>query len=164
MLRLFLTFAFIVLPFGGQAQQVPQRIPKLSDYEITKVLEAKEIANFTLTESFLDKMEKIQAELVELPIEGEEDATGDDLTVNGMTQAIKARPRVLAVLNSHQMAVRDYVLGSMALSNALLAVVAQEAAQSGEEEPFLEERVEVSPENLEFGRQFADRIRALHGG
>jgi len=163
MKQLLLIFALMIASPLVEAQQSSPRLPKLSDYEIAKALEAKEIANFLLTESFLDKMEKIQGELVELPIESEEGATGDDLTVNGLTQAIETRPLVLAVLRRHQMAVRDYVVGSIALSNALLAVVAEEI-EEGEETSFLDESVEVLPENLEFGRQYVDRIRALHGG
>jgi len=161
----FFVFALIIVPLWGTASESmlkPQpRLPELSDYEIARALEAQEIANFPLTETFLAKMERIQAELVELPIEQEPDATGDDLTVTGLTHAIEARPLVLAVLERHQMAVRDYVSGSMALSNALLAVI---AAQSEEEEIFFDEQVLVSPENIEFGRQYADRIRALYGG
>jgi len=144
------------------AQQQP-RLPQLSDYEISKALETQEIANFPLTEAFLSKMEKIQAELVELPIEGEENATGDDLTVSGLTRAIEARPRVLAILAHHDMAVRDYVLGSMALSNALLAAVMAESGQE-DETLFFDEPIIISPENMNFGRAYADRIRALHGG
>jgi len=154
----------MMFPYFALAQQSQPRLPQLSDYEITKALEAQEIAHFPLTEAFLDKMEQIQAEIVELPIEREENSTGDDLTVAGLTRAIEARRSIMAILARHEMGVRDYVLGSMALSNALLAAVSLEAEESGEEALFLDEPVFASPENLEFGRQYADRIRALHGG
>jgi len=160
---LILAFGLLATVNGAALSQHQPRLPKLSDYEITKALETQDIANFPLTEAFLSKMEKIQAELVELPIEGEADASGDDLTISGLQQAIKARPLVMAVLDRHDMAVGDYVLGSMALSNALLAAVASESGQE-EETLFFDEPVIVSPENLAFGRAYADRIRALHGG
>jgi len=155
-------FALMIVVFCVQAQQTQPHLPKLSDYEITKILDNQEIAHFPLTETFLDKMERIQAELIELPIEIEENASGDDLTVIGLIRAIEARPMVMNILANYDMEVRDYVLGSMALSNALLASI--EAENEEEEVLFLDEPVFASPENLDFGRRYADRIRALHGG
>jgi len=52
----------------------------------------------------------------------------------------------------------------MALSNALLAAVMSEAEENGEEILFFDEPIFASPENLDFGRRYGDRIRALHGG
>jgi len=150
--------ALIVMSVSGQ-ERAP-RLPRLSDYEITQALEAQEIANFPLDEAFLDKIEKIQAELVELPIEADRQSSGDDLTVSGLTHAIEAHPEILALLKRHDIGARDYVLGKLALSNALLAAI---MADDQEEELFFDEPVFSSPENLEFGRQYADRIRALHG-
>jgi len=158
--------AFILLMMvkaTALAQQLPPRLPKLSDYEISRTLEMQEIANFPLTEAFLEKMEKIQAELVDLPIAGDEDATGDDLSVHGLTQAIEARPQVKIILEHYEMKVRDYVLGSMALSNALLAAVIEEN-EAEENALFFDEPLVISPENRAFGLAFADRIRALRGG
>jgi len=88
-------------------------------------------------------------------------AISDDLTITGLTRAVETKPAVLAILMRHEIKPRDYVLGSIALSNALLAVT---QAESEDEDLLFDEPVMISPENLEFGRHYSDRIRALHGG
>ncbi|UXN02923.1 MULTISPECIES: hypothetical protein [unclassified Bartonella] len=135
-----------------------QNAPKGDDTSFALIREenAKEVATYPLNEDFLSRMEKVRTEFQALPLESNPPGTGDDDTsIDGMTQAISGRPELMTLLRKYSISAHDYVVGSMALSAALSAASAQ-----GEEQ-FFDESLSVSENNLNFGRRYIDRIRAV---
>jgi len=129
---------------------------KNSNYTIAKAIDAKLIANFPLDENFLTKIENVRKDMANLPIE-EEVADGDnDITIRGLTKAVEARPRLIAILEKHQMTANDYVIGAMALANVLAALIEEDASDLTVEH-------KISIDNMAFGKKYLARIRALYG-
>jgi len=159
-MRRALIFVFILQGFAAftslaqEMDQTPENEKTISNYAIARALDAKLIANFPLDEDFLLKIENIRQDMTKLPIEAEADGE-NDTTIKGLTRAVEARPHLMAILEKYQMTASDYVVGAMALSNALSAAVEEDATE-------FDDPPNISAANLAFGKRYLERIRALY--
>jgi len=139
----------IIMPFSAAIAE---------ELSLAPVVHPVTIANFSLTETVLKKMEQVQDELLRLPSEADGTENSYDNSIAGLTATLEKKPKLMAVLVKNGMSARDYVMSYMALSAALAAAAAEN------EEQIFDETHAVSKENLAFGKKYANRIRKLLDG
>jgi len=132
-----------------------QESAKISNYDIARALDAQRVASFPLDLSFLTRMENIRKEIEKLPVEADVSDGDDDMTLKGLIQSVEARPHLVAILAKYDMSADDYVVGAMALGNAL-------SAAAEEADPAFQEEQNISADNFAFGKKYLERIRALY--
>lgn len=152
--RFTLTCILSLLPIIAHAQ--PAQTTSTDGFYLSPVNNPKEVAEFPLTEEFLSKVEAIQKAIVNLTPEAEGEKTGNDNSIEGLTASIEARPNLTVLITMNDLKPRDYVIGTMALKAALAA-----ASSASDENSIIDETNTVTPQNIEFGKKYADRIRAL---
>lgn len=125
------------------------------DFSLAPFIHPSSVANFPLTEAVLEKMEKVQDDLLHLPTEADGTENRYDTSIESLTASLEKRPKLMAILMNNKINARDYVIVYMALSAALAAAVSEN------EEQIFDETQAVSKENLAFGKKYANRIRKL---
>ena len=71
-------------------------------------------------------------------------------------KTISKDERVMNILKKNELEPKDYVVGYLALQASLAA-----ASSLEDQDAIFDDSTTVSKENLEFGKQFADRIRKV---
>jgi len=101
-------------------------------------------------------MENVQKEMSESTIRLSESETGNDGSIDGLVKTISKDERVMNILKKNELEPKDYVVGYLALQASLAA-----ASSLEDQDAIFDDSTTVSKENLEFGKQFADRIRKV---
>lgn len=118
---------------------------------------AAAIGAYPLSEALLSRVEKIHAEILNLPDPEEEDDSDDDIRggVDILIKAMEKRPDIMSILGRNLIGARDYIIATQALANALAA------ASGAAEGQVFGESSQISSANLAFGKKYAGRIRKL---
>ncbi len=138
-LRLFLLFLFVIHTQLTMAEE------KKTDYrfEFPYI-----IANYTLTEDFLLKMEQIGKEYENLLPELKASNIPCNNTIKEFTTYISDQPKLMNILKNNNITPRDFFLGCNALTGTLLILTSAE----------FDEKNTVFLSNLEFGKKHMYRV------
>lgn len=129
---------------------------KQNEFYLSPTGNPKIVAEYPLKEEFLSKMENVQKEMADASIRLSEAETGNDGSIDGLVKTLSKDQRVMAILNKNALEPKDYVVGYLALQASLAA-----ASSLDDQDAIFDDSTTVSKENLEFGKQYADRIRKL---
>lgn len=155
MKRIFIACFLLVLPISAFAQATTKQDSK-NEFYLSPTGNPKIVAEYPLTEEFLGKMENIQKEMSEASITLSEAETGNDGSIDGLVTTISKNHRVMTILQKNALEPKDYIVGYLALQASLAA-----ASSLDDKDAIFDDSTTVSKENLEFGKQYADRIRKL---
>ncbi|WP_375670785.1 hypothetical protein [Bartonella sp. SD1336NMGDW] len=159
-LRLFLLFLFVIHTQLTMAEE------KKTDYrfEFPYI-----IANYTLTEDLLLKMEQINKEECEnSPSESKVSDTEKepdieiehDNSIEGFVASISNQPKLMNILRKNNITPKDFAIGTIALQATLTMLLAPLELLKKEGISFDEKNTVVS-NNLEFGKKYTYRILAI---
>ncbi|ABM44800.1 hypothetical protein BARBAKC583_0015 [Bartonella bacilliformis KC583] len=156
MLKITLHVFFILLfPFATYAQETIKNEPD-GHFILTPTNNPKIVANYPLTENFLEKMEKAKQKIINLPPELQTSHTENDHSIEGLIAFVSSRPHLKEILDNNGLTPKDYVIGFIALQATLIAVTALEDTDA-----FFDETTTVFQDNLKFGQKHINRIRAF---
>ena len=154
--RFVIAFCLIVFPVAAFGEDTPKQDNKQNEFYLSPTGNPKVVAEYPLNEEFLVKMENVQKELSDTSIKLSQSETGNDASVDGLVKTISKNERIMNILKKNTLEPKDYVLGYLALQASLAA-----ASSLDDQDALFDDSATVSKENLEFGKQFADRIRKL---
>ena len=154
--RFVIAFCLIVFPVAAFGEDASKQDNKQNEFYLSPTGNPKIVAEYPLNEEFLVKMENVQKELSDASIKLSQSETGNDASVDGLVKTISKNERIMNILKKNTLEPKDYVLGYLALQASLAA-----ASSLDDQDALFDDSATVSKENLEFGKQFADRIRKL---
>ena len=154
--RFVIAVCLIVFPVAAFSEDASKQDNKQNEFYLSPTGNPKIVAEYPLNEEFLVKMENVQKELSDASIKLSESETGNDASVDGLVKTISKNERIMNILKKNTLEPKDYVLGYLALQASLAA-----ASSLDDQDALFDDSATVSKENLEFGKQFADRIRKL---
>lgn len=154
--RFVIAVCLIVFPVAAFSEDASKQDNKQNEFYLSPTGNPKIVAEYPLNEEFLVKMENVQKELSDASIKLSESETGNDASVDGLVKTISKNERIMNILKKNTLEAKDYVLGYLALQASLAA-----ASSLDDQDALFDDSATVSKENLEFGKQFADRIRKL---
>lgn len=154
--RIIIACCLLSVPAYTFAEDTAKQNNKQNEFYLSPAGNPKIVAEYPLKEEFLTKMENIQKEMSDASIRLSEAETGNDGSIDGLVKTLSNDQRVMAILNKNAVEPKDYVVGYLALQASLAA-----ASSLDDEDAIFDESTTVSKENLEFGKQYADRIRKL---
>lgn len=154
--RFVIALCLIVFPVAAFGEDAPKQDDKQNEFYLSPTGNPKIIAEYPLNEAFLVKMENVQKEMSESTIRLSESETGNDGSIDGLIKTISKDERVMNILKKNALEAKDYVVGYLALQASLAA-----ASSLEDQDAIFDDSTTVSKENLEFGKQFADRIRKV---
>ncbi|EJF89574.1 hypothetical protein ME1_00344 [Bartonella vinsonii subsp. arupensis OK-94-513] len=118
------------------------------------------IANYTLTEDFLFKMEKIEKECKNTPPEPETSETkyyGG--SIEKQITTISNRPKLMKILRKNNITPKEFVIGSMALQTTLIMLFNKPSPEDFKREGLSSlEKNSIFLSNLEFGKKHLYRM------
>ncbi|EJF79227.1 Uncharacterised protein [Candidatus Bartonella washoeensis] len=116
------------------------------------------IANYSLTEDFLLKIEEIGKKCDEnLLSTSKPYNTEYDDSIEGQIASISARPKLMGLLRKKNLTAKDYIIGIMTLQ-ATLIILNEDIENLKKEGIFFDEKNTVVSDNLEFGKKHTYRI------
>lgn len=147
MLKFTLCFLFL-FPFISYAQEAKEKTD--NNFFTSPV-----IANYSLTEDFLLKLEKIGEECKNLSPEQEitdtqNDVISHDDTIEGYITSISRKSKLMRILKENNLTPKDFVVGLLTLQTTLIML-------TNEEYPSEKQNI-ISSSNLEFGKKHMYRI------
>ncbi|WP_208437142.1 hypothetical protein [Bartonella taylorii] len=150
-LRLFLLFLFVI------HTQLTMAKEKETD---NKFNFPHVIANYTLTEDLLLKMEKIEKEECEnLPPESKVSNIPFYSSIEEFTAYISDQPKLMNILKNNNITPRDFAVSCNALQTTLIMLYENIYYENPKEKDSLfHERNTVVSDNLEFGKKHMHRI------
>lgn len=154
--RIIIACCLLSVPAYAFAEDTAKQNNKQNEFYLSPAGNPKIVAEYPLKEEFLTKMENIQKEMSDASIRLSEAETGNDGSIDGLVKTLSNDQRVMTILNKNAVEPKDYVVGYLALQASLAA-----ASSLDDEDAIFDESTTVSKENLEFGKQYADRIRKL---
>lgn len=154
--RIIIACCLLSVPAYAFAEDTAKQNNKQNEFYLSPAGNPKIVAEYSLKEEFLTKMENIQKEMSDASIRLSEAETGNDGSIDGLVKTLSNDQRVMTILNKNAVEPKDYVVGYLALQASLAA-----ASSLDDEDAIFDESTTVSKENLEFGKQYADRIRKL---
>ncbi|WP_375628051.1 hypothetical protein [Bartonella sp. TT67HLJMS] len=159
-LRLSLLFLFVIYT----------QLTMAKEKETDKQFEFPHIiANYTLTEDLLLKMEQINKEVCESsPSESKVSDTEKesdieiehDHSIEGFVASISNQPKLMNILRKNNITPKDFAIGTLALQATLTTVLAPLELLKEDGISFDEKNTVVS-NNLEFGKKYMYRILAI---
>lgn len=154
--RIIIACCLLSVPTCAFAEDTANQNDKQNKFYLSPTGNPKIVAEYPLKEEFLTKMENVQKEMSDASIRLSEAETGNDGSIEGLVSTLSKDQRVMAILNKNSLQPKDYVVGYLALQASLAA-----ASSLDDEDAIFDDSTTVSKENLEFGKQYADRIRKL---
>ncbi|GAA4658203.1 hypothetical protein [Bartonella pachyuromydis] len=139
---------FFLFSFASYAQKTKETT---NNTPLTSPL----VVNYSLTEDFLLKLEKIAKECKNLPPERETAKTENDLTTNdnnieGYITYISSKAKFVSLLKENDLTPKDFVIGHLALQATLNALI--------NKENFLRKQNIISSKNIEFTKEHMYRV------
>lgn len=124
------------------------------------------IANYTLTEDFLLKMEQIEKDCKNLPPESETSNKNHDKNYDSRLEKIIAsishKSKLMAVLRKNNITPRDFVIGNLAIQTTLIMLLNKPSSEDFKREGLSSlEKNPVFLSNLEFGKKHLYRIMSV---
>lgn len=154
--RVIITLCLVLWPLSAFSEEKPKENPKKDEFYLSPTSNPEIVATFPLNEEFLLKMEAVHKDMAEASITLSEAETGNDSSIDGLVTTISKNDKITEILNKHTLEPKNYVIGYLALQASLAA-----ASSLEDKDAIFDDSTTVSKENLEFGKQFADRIRKL---
>ncbi|GAA5104344.1 hypothetical protein [Bartonella jaculi] len=118
------------------------------------------IANYSLTEDFLLKMEKVQKELDENALKV---STRYLAAYYGMMQSyttyLSNQPKVMAILKNNNITPKDFVAGCKVLEHLLMMLF--QVTEGSEEDKLSPSERDIVLKNVEFGKKHMYRITSI---
>ncbi|VEJ44592.1 hypothetical protein [Bartonella vinsonii] len=121
------------------------------------------IANYTLTEDFLLKMEQIEKDCKKLPPESEISNKSYDKNYDNRLEEIIAsishKPKLMTLLRKNNITARDFAIGNLAIQTTLIMLLNKPSPENFKREGLSSlEKNPVFLSNLEFGKKYLYRI------
>ncbi|WP_455479404.1 hypothetical protein V4B17_06895 [Bartonella sp. B23] len=151
-LRLFFLFLFVI-----HTQLIVAK-----EKETDKQFEFPHIiANYTLTEDLLFKMEQITKEECEnLSHESETSNISFSSSIEEFVSSVSNQPKLMSILKGNNITPRDFAVGYNALEATLLIIL---HTNPEEENTFFDEKNTIALDNLKFGKKHMYRIWTVVG-
>ncbi|WP_208435494.1 hypothetical protein [Bartonella phoceensis] len=150
LLPLFFLFTFVICTKGIIAKETEHQ------FEFPYI-----VANYSLTENFLLKMEKITKECENLPPELKATNTIYNHSIEGIIDFISHKPKLMYILRKNDITPKEFAIGSLAL-RATLIILTRDISFEKEGISF-DEKNAVVLDNLEFGKKHMYRIFSVLG-
>ena len=154
--RIIIALCLVIWPLSAFSEEAPKKPQKNDEFYISPTSNPKIVATYPLNEDFLAKMEAIQKDMSDASITLSEADTGNDSSIEGLTATLSKNAKIMDILKKNALEPKDYVVGYLALQAALAA-----ASSLEDQDAIFDDSTTVSKENLEFGKQFTDRIRKV---